>query len=837
MLHATFASLLARKLRLLLSAASIVLGVSFVAGALVLTDSLGRAFDDLFSSVGANVAADVRGTTTRAGSFQTGDDARRPVPVSTLGTVRGVDGVAEAQPGVTGIAELVGRDGEVVGSGGAPTFGLNWVDSPALGVGHLVSGRAPRGGDEIVVNRSLAEDAGYSVGDTAGVLTDAPEKAYRIVGIAEFAGGQGSLGGATNVFFDTATAQRVFGRSGSYDEITVAAESGVTQAELTRRVRGVLPAGVEAITGKAYADEQAGDVKDGLAFFTVFLLIFAAIALFVGAFIIVNTFSMLVAQRTRELALMRALGASRGQVTRSVLLEAVVVGLISSVLGLAAGIGVAKLLTAVFEAAGAQFPSGPTVVAVRTVVVSFVVGVLVTSLAALLPARRASKVPPIAAMREAATPDRSLTRQTLAGSVLLVAGAAAMAGGLRGSGLWLLGIGVLIAFIGVTLLSPLISRPVVGAIGALFARSMPGRLGRQNAVRNPRRTASTAAALMVGLALISAVSVLGASLKSSAGKVVNGAITADVLLNVQGPGFPDAVVTAAARTSGVAAAVPVKGDGASVDGKTVFVTALTPDALGPQVSLARTSGSAQLGADTLLMGEKAAKDRGFEVGDRVPVRYAKGSATLTLGGTYATNQLVGDYLVSTAQAHNFSSQRNLAGLVSLSDGASEDQVRPALERAVAAYPNVEVEDRAEFVGEAEDQVDQVVTLISILLLLSVVIAILGVVNTLALSVIERTRELGLLRAIGMSRRQVRRMVRVESVVISVFGGLLGLVVGAVFGVALQRALVDQGVTALAFPVGTLLIYLAVAAAAGVAAAWLPARRASRLDVLAAVATS
>ena len=598
----------------------------------------------------------------------------------------------------------------------------------------------------------------------------------------------------------------------------------------------MLPAGAEAITGEAYTDEQAGDVKDGLAFFNVFLLIFAAIALFVGAFIIFNTFSMLVAQRTRELALMRALGASRRQVTRSVLLEAVVVGLISSVLGLAAGVGVAKLLTAVFGAVGAQFPSGPTVIALRTVVVSFVVGVLVTSLAALLPARRASRVPPIAAMRDAATPDRSLTRQTVAGAVFLLAGAGAMAGGLRGSGLWLLGLGVLVAFIGVTMLSPLISRPVAGAIGTVFARSMPGRLGRQNAVRNPRRTASTAAALMVGLALISAVSVLGASLKSSAGKIVNGAVTADMLLNVQGPGFPDAVIDAAGRTPGVAAAVPVKGDGAIVGGRTVFVTALMPDAIGPQVSLARTSGSTRLGPDTLLMGEKAARDRGLRVGDRVPVRYAQGSATLTLGGTYATNQLVGDYLVSTAQAGRFSSQRNLAGLVSFSDGVSEDQVRPALEKAVAAYPNVEVQNRAEFVGEAEDQVNQVVTLISILLLLSVIIAILGVVNTLALSVIERTRELGLLRAIGMSRRQVRRMVRVESVVISVFGGLLGLLVGAVFGVALQRALVDQGVTELTFPVATLLIYLVVAAAAGVAAAWLPARRASRLDVLTAVAT-
>ncbi|MGZ4596115.1 MAG: ABC transporter permease [Actinomycetes bacterium] len=833
MIRATFKSLAARKLRLILSSLSIVLGVSFVSGAFVLTDSLGKVFDNLFATVSQNVAVDVRGTKVTSGDQ---GDVRTLLPESLVATVRKVDGVKEAQGQVEGSAQLVDKKGKVVTTGGAPTFGFNWYDSDLLQSGKIVDGKAPAGPDQIVINKGLADRADYKVGDTAPVLTDSPLKKYTIVGIVTF-DGKGSFAGATDVFFDTPTAQQVLNLQGKFTQITVAADSGVSQTALRNRVAKVLPPKTEAITGKALAAEQSSDVKKGLGFFNTFLLTFALIALFVGAFIIFNTFSMLVAQRTRELALMRALGASRGQVNRAVLLEAVVIGLLSSVIGLVLGVGVALGLKALFGVFGAELPGGPTIIAARTVIVSFLVGTLVTAAAAFMPARRASRVSPLAALREAASPDRSLKRQTIGGSILLVVGALAMTKALRDGGLQLLGLGTLLAFIGIAMLSPLVSKPVASTVGRLFSRRLPGRLGRENAVRNPRRTAATAAALMIGLALISAVTVLGSSLKASVAKTVAGAVGADFVLNVQGAGFPDAVLADAKEQPGVKNVAGVKVDGFKLDGKQEFVTAFPSSAMGDLVNVQPVAGSTKLSRSTLLVSETAAKSKKLKPGDSVTVQFARSDPQrLTVGGTYKTNQLVGDYLVDSTKAKYFSTERNVAALVSVQDGAKTATVRKELDTALAAYPNVVVQDQSEFVGQAQGQVNQIVTIINILLGLSVIIALLGVINTLALSVIERTRELGLLRAIGMARKQIKRMIRVESVLICTFGGLLGLAVGSVFGIALQQALKGQGVTELGFPAVTLLIYLLCAALAGAVAAALPARRASRLNVLQAIAT-
>jgi putative ABC transport system permease protein len=840
MIRATFRSLTARKLRLLLSSLSIVLGVSFVSGAFVLTDSLGKVFDDLFTTTSKNIAVDVRGDKVTSGNQ---GDVRALLPQDLAETVRQVDGVKEAQGQVQGSAQLVNKDGKVVGTGGAPTFGFNWYNSKLLQSGTIVTGRAPHGPDEIAINRGLVDRTGYKVGDAAPVLTDQPLKKYTIVGVVEF-DGKPSFAGETEIFFDTATAQRVLNLTGKYNEITVAADNGVSQVELRDRVRQVLPPDAEAITGQASAAQQASDVKKGLGFFNTFLLVFAFIALFVGAFIIFNTFSMLVAQRTRELALMRMLGASRGQVRRAVLLEAFVVGLLSSLIGLFVGVGVAIGLKALFGVFGAQLPDAPTIIAVRTVIVSFLVGTLVTAAAAYLPSRRASRVAPLAALRDAATPDRSLKRQTIIGLVVLVIGAAAMTKSLRDGGLQLLGLGTLLAFIAVAMLSPLVSKPVASIVGRLFSRRLPGRLGRENAVRNPRRTAATAAALMVGLALISAVTVLGSSVKTSVAKTVAGAVTADFILNTQGPGFPDAVVESAAAKPGVRSTAAVKVDGMKLcdnascsHAKQVFVTAFPPAAIGDLVNITGVAGSTDLSAGTILMSESAAKAEKLSPGDKVSVQFARSSKeTLTLAGTYKTNQLIGDYLVDASKAKDFSTQRDVAALVGLDKGADAVAVRSSLESSLKQYPNVEVLDQSEFVGEAKNQINLVVRIINILLGLSVLIALLGVLNTLALSVIERTREIGLLRAVGMARKQVKRMIRIESVLICTFGGLLGLVVGSVFGIALQQALKGDGVTELGFPLGTLLVYLLCSALAGVIAAALPARRASRLNVLQAIAT-
>jgi putative ABC transport system permease protein len=841
MIRATFKSLTARKLRLVLSSLSIVLGVSFVAGAFVLTDSLGKVFDNLFATVSQNVAVDVRGDKVTSGNQ---GDVRALLPASLLDTVRGVDGVSEAQGQVQGSAQLVDKKGKVVSTGGAPTFGFNWYDSTKLQSGQIVQGRAPTTSDEIAINQGLADRADYKVGEKAPVLTDQPLKTYTIVGIVTF-DGKKSFAGETEVFFDTATAQQVLNLDGKFTEITVAADSGVSESQLRTRVAAALPAKTQAITGTALADEQSSDVKKGLGFFNTFLLTFALIALFVGAFIIFNTFSMLVAQRTRELALMRALGASRGQVNRAVLLEAVVVGLLSSVIGLVLGIGVALGLKALFGVFGAQLPDGPTVVAARTVIASFLVGTVVTAAAAFMPARRASRVSPLAALREAATPDRSLKRQTIIGGIVLVVGAAFMTKALAADGgLKTLGLGTFLAFIGVAMLSPLVSRPVAATVGRLFSRRLPGRLGRENAVRNPRRTAATAAALMIGLALISAVTVLGSSLKASVAKTVQGAVAADFVLSAQGPGFPDAVLDQAKSQPGVSAVAGVKVDGmqrcdnaSCSHAKQLFVTAFPASALGSLVNITPVAGSDTLKPDTLLLSENAAKSEKLKPGDTVRVQFARsGVEQLVVGGTYKQNQLIGDYLVDSSKAKDFSTQRNVAALVQVGDGGTAAGVRRELDSSLAQYPNVTVQDQSEFVADTQQQVNQIVTIINILLGLSVIIALLGVVNTLALSVIERTRELGLLRAIGMARRQVKRMIRVESVLICTFGGLLGLVVGSVFGVALQQALKGQGVTELSFPVPTLVIYLLCAALAGAVAAALPARRAARLNVLQAIAT-
>ena len=837
MLRATFKSLLARKLRLVLSAMSIVLGVSFVSGAFVLTDTLGKVFDELFTTVNQNIAVDVRGEKVSDVATQTSSVTRKEVPASTLQQVRAVDGVAEAHGSIIGIAQIIDTEGEAIASNAAPNFGFFWVDSELLNVAEISEGRPPAGPDEIVVNTALAENAGYGVGDSAPVLTDGPTREFSIVGLVTY-DGKGSLAGETSIFFTEETAHELLNRPDTYDEIVVAAEDGVSEQQLRDRVAEVIPAETEAITGTVYTEETTSDVKEGLGFFSTFLLVFAAIALFVGAFIIFNTFSMLVAQRTRELALMRALGASRGQVIRSVLLEAVVVGALSSLIGLGVGIGVAELLKSIFATVGAELPDGPTVIAARTVIACFVVGILVTAVAAVMPARRASKVAPVAALRDAATPDRSLFRQTVVGAVLLLAGAAAMTKALADGGLPLLGLGTLLSFVGVALLSPLVSRPVAGAIGSLFTRGLPGRLGRQNALRNPRRTASTAAALMIGLALVSAVSILGASLKATVEKVVNGAVSADLLLITQGPGFPDDVVEQVSGAPGVTDVTGLKFDGVVVNDSTKFVTALDPAALDESVTLITVDGAVDtITGSTVLLSDSEAEDLGVAPGDSVEMTFSSGATrSFDLAGTYEQNELVGDYLLDASVAEEFRTDRNGVALIQLDDGADVTAAREAIEADTASYPTIEVQDRSEFVAATGQQVDQIVTIISVLLMLSVIIAILGVINTLALSVIERTRELGLLRAVGMARRQMKRMIRVEAVIIAVFGGLLGLAVGAVFGTALQQALKSEGVSELAFPVVRLAVFLLIAALAGVLAAWLPARRASRLNVLEAIAT-
>jgi putative ABC transport system permease protein len=840
MLRATLRSLLARKLRLLLSGVAVVLGVAFVSGTFVLTDSMSRVFDQLFATVSQGTAVNVRGV---SGLSSGGGDASQnePVPQAVLDAVRKVDGVAEAVGQVSGYAQPVDKKGKAVTTGGAPTLGLEWSTSPTQQALTLKQGRAPAGPTEVAIDAATARKADFHVGDHITVLLKGPSREFTVVGIVGF-GTTDNLAGATIAAFDVASAQRYVGTPGTYTDVAVASAPGVSQTELAKRVSAVLPQGFEAVTQQQTVDEASKEIKKGLGFFSTALLVFAAISLFVGGFLIFNTFSMLVAQRMRELALMRALGASRRQVTTSVLVEAVLVGLVSSVLGFVLGIGVAAGLRGLLGALGIDLPSGDTVIATRTIVASLIVGIGVTSAAALLPARKAARVAPVAALRESGpAEDRSLRRRGLVGGGLTAAGVGLLASGLSNGTLKLVGLGAACSFLGVATLSPFIARPITSALGYPFAKmGVPGRLGRGNAVRSPRRTSATAAALMVGLALVAAVSVLGSSLKSSTVKIVDTSLGADYVLRTENfTPFSGEVAKVLRGKPGIESVAAFRFGQAKIGTSTTQVQGVEPEALAAVLKLTVTSGRFEDMSTGLAISKKAADDHGWKVGDSIPVTWRRtGLHPLKVAVIYGINQFAGDYLVSgTTFDANTSDQ--LLGVVAVKTArdAKPADTRAVVDAAVQPFPNIQVQDQAQFVKSQGQQIDKLLNAITGLLVLSVLIAVLGIINTLALSVIERTRELGLLRVVGLQRRQLRRMIRVESVVIAVYGALLGLGVGVAFGWALVRALHSQGVTEFTIPYGRLVQVLIVAALAGILAAALPARRAARLNVLEAVAST
>ncbi|MDX6199272.1 MAG: putative transport system permease protein [Actinomycetota bacterium] len=839
MLRATLRSLLARKLRLVLSGIAVILGVAFVSGTFVLTDSMGRVFDNLFATVSKGTAVNVRGVSALGNEGDT--SGNEPVPQSVLDAVKKVDGVAEVAGQISGYAQAVDKKGKAVTTGGAPTFGVEWTPSPRQRALTLKQGRPPAGPTEVAIDAGTARKAGFHVGDTVTILLKGPARQFTLVGIVGF-GTTDNLAGATIAAFDVASAQNYVGTRGTYTDLAIAGESGVSQKDLAKRVSAVLPKGFEAVTQQQQTDEASKAIKNGLGFFSTALLVFAAIALFVGAFLIFNTFSMLIAQRTRELALMRSLGASRRQITVSVLVEALIVGLFSSVVGFVLGIGVAKGLNALLGALGIDLPSGETVIATRTVVASLVVGVGVTCAAALLPARKAARVAPVEALRESGpAEDRSLRRRGLVGAALTLAGVGLLALGLSNGTLKLVGLGAAASFLGVATLSPFIARPITSALGLPFAKfGVPGKLGRGNAMRSPRRTSATAAALMVGLALVAAVSVLGSSLKSSTVKIVDTSLGADYILHTENfTPFSGAVGKDLEGKPGIASVASFRFGEAKVGKSTSPVQGVEPEALAEVLKLKPIAGKfADMGTG-LAISKKVAKDHGWKVGDTVPVTWRRtGLHPLKVAVIYDINQFAGDYLVSGTTFDANTSQQ-LLGVVAVKTkpGAKPKDTRAVVDAAAKPFPNIVVQDQSEFVKSQGKQIDQLLNAITGLLVLSVLIAVLGIINTLALSVIERTRELGLLRAVGLQRRQLRRMIRVESVVIAVYGALLGLGVGVAFGWALVRALHGQGVTEFALPYGRLVQVLIVAALAGVLAAALPARRAARLDVLEAVAST
>jgi putative ABC transport system permease protein len=842
MWRATLKGLLAHRFRLALTALSVVLGVAFVAGTYVLTDTMNAAFDQLFTEATAGTDVIVRAEAPFV------EEDRERIPEELLPVVRQVEGVRVTEGSVVGFAQLVDKEGEAISPTGPPTLGVSFGEIPDLTPLTIREGRPPERDAEVAIDAATARKHDFSVGDRVTVLFQGPSEEFTVVGIAGF-GEADNLGGATLAAFDLQTAQRVLGAEGQFDTIEVAGQEGISTTVLRQRIASVLPEGVQAVTAQSVADEQANEIQDELGFFNIVLLVFAGIALFVGAFIIFNTFNILVTQRTRELALLRALGATGGQVTRSVMAEALITGVVASALGLALGIAVALGLQALLQGFGIDLPTTNLQVLPRTIVASFVVGTVVTVVAAVLPARRASRVPPIAAIRDVeSVRPISLRRRALAGGAVAAFGVAMLMLGLFGgvgNAISYVGLGVGVIFLGVAILSPLAARPVSRAIGAPLPRvaGVPGKLGRENAMRNPRRTAATSAALMIGLALVGTSLIMGSSLKASTGRIIDETLRADLFLSAgnQFTGFSPEVAAELAGRPGIGVVSELRTGEWRQRGSTAirFLTAVEPATVDRVLELDVLEGSVSaLDRRGVMVHEDAAEAEGLAVGDVLAMEFARtGTVQMRVAGIFAENRLVGDYVISiSAYEDNFTEQLDSFVLVKAPPGASVEDARRAVQRVTEAFPNVDVQDQAEIREEQEDAIDQLLGLLSALLGLAILIALLGIVNTLALSVFERTREVGLLRAVGMSRRQVRSMVRWESVLIALLGGVLGLAVGAFFGWAMVTALGDEGITELSIPARQLVVFLALAGLAGVVAAILPARRAARLNVLAAIAT-
>ena len=822
MLRATLKGLLAQRIRLLLTAVAVVLGVGFLTATSVLSDSIRQGADEVFGSTAEKSDAEVRSAPAFAGA--TGPDAaREPLPEDIVSRIEAVDGVEEAAGLVQGYAQLLDKDGDRVGSLTGATVGGSAAGLGTVSPFELSAGRAPQGAGEVVVDLATAREAGLAVGDEVTVLFTGPARTFRIVGTVTY-GGKEDVGGSTFTLFDLPTAQQVLDRQGRVDDVVVSAKEGVAPDELVRRLDAALPDTVEVTTSETRAQERSDTARQGLSIVNTSLTAFALISLGVGSFIILNTFTIVVTQRTRELALLRALGASRKQVRRSVLGEAAVVGLVASAVGVATGIGLATGLRSLVESFGLELPGSGLVVKPRSLWLPVLIGVIVTSLAAWLPARRAGRLAPLAAMRDVETVAPGLRRRSIAGAVLLVLGA-------------VLGIvGVPLVLAGVALLAPLVVPRLAAVVGVPARRlgHLPGRLGLANAVRNPRRTASTASALMVGLGLVVAVAVVADSAVSSFGGALDESVKADFIVDSSSSTLSPELGRRLDDRPELAAVSPMRFGEFELDGRTESATAVDGRTFGSVMDLGVSEGGLAAIVDGgVLVSETKMSEKGWKVGDTLALKFARtGVQQIRIDGTYAEDTLEDQGFVLSLKDFeaNYTDQLDQRVLATIAPGSTTAQGRAAIEEVVAGFPNARVEDRAGYKAQARSQIDTIVALVAVLLGLAVLIAVLGIVNTLALSIVERTRELGLLRAVGMSRRQLRAMVRWESISIAVAAAVLGLGVGMQLGGTLARALGGfiQDVT---YPWPRLSLFGVLAVLAGILAAVVPARRAAKLDVL------
>ncbi|WFE28575.1 ABC transporter permease [Solwaraspora sp. WMMD791] len=846
MLRATLKSLLSRKLRLVLSGVAIILGVLFVSSATVLTDSLSDRFERLFQTVNADVAVQVQAADPA--SQQAQPPLLTEADLDRLAAVPGVASVT-GDASATGVIPFRAADDKAVPSQ-APQLGIGLADTgDDDALLQVAQGRAPAADDEVALTRLTADQAGVTVGDRLRVYVSSTYETseYEVVGLLEYSGGRATLGGETLVAFTVAHAQQLFyGETGVFGAAQLTADDGIADDELKRLVAAEVPAGFEAVTGAEVADEQASQFTQLLTFVNWFFLGFALIALLVGMFLIFNTFNILVAQRSRELALLRALGASWTQVTSTVLIEALVVGLIASTLGLAAGVGVAAGLQYVAVSA-LSLPAGGLIVSPTAVLASYLVGVLMTVVAALVPAVRASSVPPIAAMRDVVRPDRSLTGLTVTGAVVTAVGAVGLALGLAGvPGVTViaLGGGVLLSMIGVALLSPALTRPIAGTVGRLVSWGTASGLGRRNTLRNPRRTAVTAAALMIGVTLVSTIAVIGASLKATTTDLVENGLGAEIIILTNGQqlptgreGFDPQRLDEVAALDGVTGTLAYHFVLLTADGRpNQIISATDLSQAGSMFAFEIEQGRLDAADDEAVVDTNTAQTNGWALGDEVVVDMPRGGErSYEIVGIYRT-ALTAGLILPQSQVQYFAGPLAYQGFVATAPDADVARIVTQTEELMADYPLVTVGDRSSFVQQQNQLVDILLSIFYVLLALAVLVAFIGIINTLVLSIYERTRELGLLRAVGMSRRQVRRMVRVESLLMAVFGCLLGVGLGVALGLSASYAMRSQDVlSVVSVPYGQLAGFVVAAALAGVVAAWWPAWRASRLNVLQAIA--
>jgi putative ABC transport system permease protein len=850
MISVALKGLLGRKLRAALTAIAIVLGVAMISGTYVLTDTIKAAFNTVFTEVYKNTDAVITGKSAIGGNANNGDQVPS-LPESLLAQVRGLPGVALAEGGVSDTAKLVNHNGKVIQRGGAPNlaFSVNPNGSQRFNPLELTGGRWPDGPNEIAIDQKTSNANDFAIGQKIGVLAQGPVEQFKIVGTTKF-GGLSSLGGATLAIFDLKTAQRIFHKEGKLDSIGIAGKPGVSPDELVSEVQPLLPPTAQVRTGEQEAKQAASDTNAFLSILEYFLLAFGYVALFVGIFVIANTLGITVAQRMRELATLRTLGATKRQVYWSVILEALVIGIIASVIGLFLGLGLAKLLNALFVSFGIDLPQVGAVFATRTVIVALLVGILTTVIAAIRPALRATRVQPIAAVREGALlpPSRFARFGPYIAIAVIAAAVAFMLVGLFVGGLsttvrlLFIGLGALGVFVGVAMLAPTLVPPIARVLGwpATKLGGAPGMLARGNSIRNPARTASTASALMIGLTLVTLVSVLAAGLKTTFANAVNDLFTADYALTSQ-DGFTPTPIASEKALRGlpeVAALSGVRAGQGRVFGSKVNITAVEPG-ISQVIQVDWIAGNEStpdnLGADGAFVAKSYAEDHSLSVGSPIAVQTPEGSTIdLRLKGIFDPpkgGSPFGEVTMSSATFdRNYPNPANLFAFIKTHGGVTEANTK-ALNDALADFPDAKVQTKSEFVANQEQGINLLLKLLYVLLSLSIIISLFGIVNTLVLTVFERTREIGMLRAVGMTRRQVRNMIRHEAIITALLGATLAIPVGIALALMVGKAIDYPAFT---IPWTTLVVFVIAAIVAGLVAAIFPARRAGRLNVLQAL---